>query len=49
MKVKNKEINKKKAFEKKPMKKAKLGKTSSMGGCGRGPEWQCGASAKQHF
>jgi hypothetical protein len=33
----------------KPIKKAKLTRSTSMGGCGRGPEWQCGASAKQHF
>jgi hypothetical protein len=48
MKSKIKEIGKKNTFEIKPMKKAKLSKTTSMGGCGKGPEWQCGASAKIH-
>lgn len=31
-----------------PMKKAKVGK-HGMGGCSRGPEWQCGIGAKAHF
>jgi hypothetical protein len=49
MKTKDTKTFKNKKVEIKPMKKAKLSKTTSMGGCGRGPEWQCGASAKQHF
>jgi hypothetical protein len=38
----------KRQFKIKPIKKAKLTKSTSMGGCGKGPEWQCGASAKIH-
>jgi len=41
-------MKKQKIYKIKPMKKAKLSKTTSMGGCGKGPEWQCGASAKIH-
>ena len=36
----------KKQFKIKPIIKAKLTRSTSMGGCGKGPEWQCGASAK---
>ena len=38
----------KKQLKIKPIKKAKLTRSTSMGGCGKGPEWQCGASAKIH-